>query len=218
MKTEITAQQASFFSKNGYIELEGIHFQSEKIFSSTRKALSHRLKTTSEKLSRTPSNELYRQGRDLWRSDNELKSFLFQKIFPLVADLEDKRSLRIACDQWIPHDYAWDKPCSLKDLFSIQGILAGALICATESKVPVKASLGLLPLPSNPQSVLFFKSHILLNWPQLLQATDIYLVAYCLPNAVYIQNPADPCTNDLKQFGYGFGDPLRNEFHPLISS
>lgn len=219
MKTEITAQQTAFFTQNGYIEFAGIDFNHEKLFASARKALSARFKTSSDKLSRIPANDLYRHGRDLWRSEEDLKRFLIQKLFPLSGVLSAKRSLRIACDQWIPSDYNWKKNASLKDLFSIQGIVIGALICGTECTVPLKAALGLLPLPSNPENILFFKSHILLNWPQLLQsaATDMYLIAYALPNAVYIQNTQDPATNDLKQLGYGFGDPLKNEFHPLLS-
>lgn len=220
MKTEITAQQAAFFTQNGYIEFEGIDFSHEKIFASARKTLASRFKTSADKLSRIPQSELYRHGRDLWRSEESLKTLLVQKLFPLAAVLGGKRSLRVACDQWIPADYTWNKSCALKDLFSVQGIVIGALICDTECTLPVRGPLGLLPLPSKPANILFFKSHILLDWPQLLQSslTDMYLIAYALPNAVYIQNTQDPATNDLKHLGYGFGDPLKNEFHPLLST
>lgn len=219
MKIEITAQQTAFFTQNGYIEFEGIDFSSEKIFDSTHQILASRFQTTKEKLSRIPAEELYRHGRDLWRSDELLKKFLTQKLFPLAAVLGAKRSLRLACDQWIPSDLTWSKRNSLNELFSIQGLVIGALVCATESKLPLRASLGLLPLPSHPGSVLFFKPHILLDLPQLIHSspTDMYLIGYALPNALYIENSKDPATNDLKKLGYGFGDPLKNEFHPLIS-
>lgn len=219
MKIEITAAQTAFFTQNGYIEFGDIELEESEIFESAKKVLAARLKTTPNKLSRIPATELYKSGRDLWRASERLKKFLIQILFPLAAILGAKKSLRLACDQWIPSDYTWNKSGSLKDLFSIQGLVIGALVCSTESKLPLRASLGLLPLPSKPENILFFKPHLLLDWPQLLQSspTDMYLIAYALPQAVYIQNPKDPATNDLKQFGYGFGDPLKNAFHPLLS-
>lgn len=219
MKIEITAAQTSFFTQHGYIEFGGIEFNSEELFLSAKKTLASRLETTPDKLSRIPSSELYKKGRDLWRSSAALKKFLLQTLFPPASILGARKSFRLACDQWIPSDYQWSKSCSLNHLFSIQGLILGALLCSTESKLPLRASLGLLPLPSKPENILFFQPHLLLDWPQLLQSspTDMYLIAYALPQAVYVQNPNDPATNDLKQFGYGFGDPLKNAFHPLLS-
>lgn len=59
-----------------------------------------------------------------------------------------------------------------------------------------------------------FKPSFILDWPHV--ATDLYLVTFTLPNAVYVHNPKDPATNALKQLGYNFGDVLKNEAHPLI--
>jgi hypothetical protein len=221
MKEEISSQQSAFFTQNGYLELEGIAYKHETLYQAACKILSLRCGTAEDKLSRIPSSELYRRGRDLWREESSfLKPFLAQKLFPFAAALSAKHTLRLGADQWIPSDYLWAKSCNLKELFSIQGLMIGALICFKESHLPLKASLGLLPLPSKAGNVLFFQPHLILDWPQLLHCspTDMYLAAYALPNAIYIHNPQDPATNDLKQYGYGFGDLLKNEFHPLLHS
>ena len=215
MKTEITAQQTAFFTRNGYLELEGISFQSEQIFQSAMHGLSSRLIDKEEKL---PPEKLYLKGRDLWREEPILKHFLAQKIFPTASILSRQKRLRIGADQWIPASYPWRKSCCLKDLFSIQGLILGALISFKESNHAPNPHLGLIPLPLKPNHILFFQPQLILNWPDLPEscATDIYLMAYTLPGAIYIQNEKDPLTNELKHLGYGFGDPLKNEFHPLL--
>jgi hypothetical protein len=216
MKFDLTAQQTAFFTNQGYIELEGIDFNGEEIFKLLKESLSSRLKNIS-----SPSSiEIYKQGRDLWRLSEHLKTFLCKKLFPFASILIGRKSLRLAFDQWIPSNYTWDKSHSLKGLSSIQGLQIGALICSHAPEHSLTTSLGLMPLPSKSTNILFFQPHLILDFPKLISSfsTDLYLIAYTLPNSVYIQNPKDPATNDLKQFGYGFGDPLNNAYHPLLSS
>ena len=85
MQIEVTAKQTAFFSQNGYIEFEGINFREEEIFASAKNILASRCKISPNKLSRIPAPQLYKQGRDLWRSDKILKTFLLQQIFPLAS-------------------------------------------------------------------------------------------------------------------------------------
>lgn len=217
MKTTLTAQQTAFFTQNGYIEFE-VEVDSDAIFDSARHALAVRLHTEPEKLPRKSSAEIYAAGRDLWRSEPVLQTLLMRKLAPIAQTLMGKKPLRIGCDQWISSDYPWEKATPCKELFSIQGLALGLLICSTASSVPLRSHLGLLPLPAKPGNILFFRPNLILDWPQLAHcpATDLYLATYALTNALYVQNSKDPSTNALKQFGYGFGDPLKNEFHPLL--
>jgi hypothetical protein len=218
MKMEITAQQTAFFTQNGYIELGGIDLHPELFLAEAKKILDLRCKTP--QLRPIPAEELYLKGRDLWRESELLKKTLLQKLFPVISALSSKKLLRLACDQWIFPELIWKKSCSLKDLFSIQGLVLGALFSSATLTPSLKNSLGLLPLPSQANNILFFKPHLLLDWPQLIQSapSDLYLIAYALPNAVYIKNSLDPATHYFKQFGYNFGDLLKNEFHPLCES
>lgn len=218
MKTTITAQQASFFTQNGYIEFEGIPFDPDSLFESCKNLLASRLKIDPVKLSQKTPLDLYTAGRDLWRQDSGLQTLLLRKVAPIAMALTSKNQLRLACDQWIPAETTWEKPFPSKELFSIQGVAICFIISTNASPLPRRSPLGLLPLPSNPTSILFFKPEILLDWPRLkrIPPIDLYLASYALPNSLYIQNPKDPCTNLLKQFGYEFGDPLKNEFHPIV--
>lgn len=217
MKNFLTSQQTAFFTKNGYIEFE-FDFDSEALFQSARHALSVRLKTEVAKLSRKSPAEIYAAGRDLWRGEPILRTLLLRKLAPIVQTLANKQSLRLGCDQWIPAHFPWEKASTCKELFSIQGLGLGVLIASAPFPNPNPSYVGLLPLPSKPGNVLFFQPRLILDWPQLANSppTDLYLALYAMSNSLYIQNPKDPCTNALKQFGYGFGDPLKNEFHPQI--
>jgi hypothetical protein len=185
MKTTLTAQQTAFYTKNGYIEFE----------------IPHDFAFDAKK-------------RDAFRRNLKLRDFLVRKIGPLALVLTGKKQLRLACDQLFTEENRPKKMGLVKDLFSIQDFaLAVAL-----SKAPVipekKSPLGLLPLPSNEKSILFFRPNLLLDWPHV--SSELYIALFALPNAVYIHNPNDPDTNYLKALGYHFGDLLKNESHPQI--
>ncbi len=217
MKSILTEQQTAFFTQNGYIEFE-LGLDSAPLFEGIRKALLERLGVGPEKMDRKTAAEIYAAGRDLWRTVASLHTLLLRKLSPIAQTLLGKRALRFGCDQWIPAGYPWEKAGPSKDLFSIQGLALGLLIGAPQSPPTYRSPLGLLPLPTKPGNILFFRPNLILDWPELASnpPSDLYLAAYALPNAVYVQNPKDPSTNALKQFGYGFGDLLKNEFHPLI--
>jgi hypothetical protein len=211
MKMTLTAQQTAFFSKNGYIEFE-CPFDLSSYFDAAKRALSPRLS------SKHPSpSALYVAGRDLWRDAPELKTLLLRKL-SFAAHALVKRPLRLGCDQWLPAGLSWEKTASAKDLFSIQGLGLCVLLSPSTAPIPAPSRLGIPPLPSKPGNLLFFLPHILIHWPQLakLEPVDLYLAAYAQENALYVQNTKDPATNALKSFGYGFGDTLNNQSHPLL--
>lgn len=185
MKTAITAQQTAFFTKHGFIEFE----------------IEHPPLTPTE-------------GRDLWRHNAALRSFLLRKVGPLALTLSRKTQLRLGCDQWIAKADLPKEGGKLKELLSLQGLEVG-IILADHPHVPKKRSpLGILPLPSTANHVLFFRPDLILDWPAV--TCDLYIAVFTLTNAVYIHNPNDPFTHALKAFGYQFGDVLKNEHHPLL--
>lgn len=185
MKTTITAQQTAFFTKNGYIEFE-IEFPP---------------------IAHTPE-------RDLWRKDPELQNFLVRKLSHVAFVLTGKKQLRLGCDQWFAAKDLPKKMGQIKELLSVQGLALGVII-AENPELPAKRSpLGILPLPSQKNQILFFRPDLILDWPHV--KSDLYLAIYTLPNAVYVYNSKDPFTTGLKQYGYCYGDVLKNEFHPLL--
>ena len=214
MRTFLTAQQIAFFAQNGYIELEGILPVQNQVFSLARSVLETRAGCA---LSRVPSPRLYLLGRDLWREQADLQTILLKQLSKVALSLTGK-PLRLACDQWIPSEYVLAPLCSLKEIFSIQGLALAAILCPKEIIPSAKTSLGLLPLPKNPNGILFFKPELLIDWPGLakIASAELYCVVYPRSTAVYIHNSNDPTGNALKQMGYHFGDPLQNHLHPII--
>lgn len=200
MRTSITSQQASFFTQNGYIELAGISFDPEEVFSAARSV----------------PHGAY--GRDLWRRDESLRRLTLRKLAPSISQLVTK-PVRLACDQWMA-SLPLDKPCRVSEFLSIQGLVLIALFTANQVTSPLRrrSAVGIPPFAQDPGSVLFVKPNIVLDWPLLAKApVDLYLAAYALPNsAVYIHNAKDPATHFLKEFGYEFGDVLTESTHPLI--
>jgi len=199
MRTAITSQQAAFFTQNGYLELGGFPFDPTEVFAAAQKAAAAR-----------PF------GRDLWRSEAVLHRLLSRTLAPAALQLH-RKSLRIACDQWMP---AAAKPLPAKDLFCVQGLALCALLTSSETPPPPRrpAAIGILPFPSRPENILFVKPNIVLDWPILSKTPrPLFLVAYALPNqTVYVYNQSDPATHELKGLGYSFGDRLSDPHHPLL--
>ncbi len=199
MKQILTTQQEAYFTKHGYIELEGLSLDLDAL--------------------RASFPDKYELGRDLWRKQPALESLLLRKIGPFALALSGKKELRLAFDQWLPANFHFDKMAPCKDLFSVQGLAVCCLLSFTEVPPPPAPHLGILPLPPHKGHLLFFKPTLLLDWPKLARAgAELYLSAYALPASVYVQNPKDPCTNLLKTLGYGFGDRLSSQHHPIISN
>lgn len=187
MKTTLSAQQSAFFTKNGYIEFEIPHAMPPE----------------------SPT-------RDLWRQSEELKQWILRKLGPIALVLTGKKKLRLGLDQWISEENRPQKTSPLKEMFCLQGLALAAAI-AQNPILPAKRSpLGILPLPSNSESVLFFRPDLILDWPHV--SSDLFLILFTLPSAVYVHNPKDPATHFLKQFGYNFGDCLKSDAHPLVLS
>lgn len=185
MKTTLSAQSTAFFTKNGYIEFEIPHAM--------------------------PTRDL---ARDLWRQSEELKQFILRKLGPIALVLTGKKKLRLGLDQWISQENRPKKISTLKEMFCLQGLALAALIAQSPLLPSRRSPLGILPLPSCPENVLFFRPDLILDWPHV--TSDVFLILFTFPNAVYVHNTKDPATHFLKQFGYNFGDCLKSETHPLV--
>lgn len=222
MNPLISSQQAYFFSHHGYIEFDEVFSSAEcdTLQAHLHAALFARLKRS---IAHIPPHELYVNGRDLWRQKQELQTLLLsRKMTSFAFGLTHKTSLHLACDQWIPSSEQ-SRAVKAKDLFSIQGLSFVYFIRLTapsESEVitsTFQLEPGLIPLPSQRGAILVVNPNLLLNWPRFsLYQTDLYAVAYALPNAVYYHNKEDPCNSQLKTLGYNFGDRLVHAHHPLI--
>lgn len=185
MRTTITDRQTAFFTKNGFIQFQIPH-------------------------SIPPLTHL----RDQWREDEALKTFILKTLGPISLILTGKKQLRLGLTEWITKENRPVKPALLKEMISIQNG-AIAITIASSPIIPAKRSpLGILPLPTSSDEILFFRPDLILDWPHVL--SDLFLILFTLPNGVYAHNPQDPQTTYLKKLGYEYGDTLKTEMHPLI--
>lgn len=183
---EITAQQIRHFSQFGWIEFEEFLSAEEcrKIFAHLEKIAFKRLQINS--LSMVSSDRLYLATRDCWREEPWLKKLFSSRLFLEAAKgLSGKQTLTFVCDQWIPRAKSLD-PLNLSAHFSFQNLICAALLSLEGD------SIGRVRWISPERLPLFGTSEL--------------LVIYGSLNTVYIQNPRDPSTSFLKQFGYNFGD------------
>ncbi len=86
---------------------------------------------------------------------------------------------------------------NLKEMGSVQGIVAGAIIKPTGGAI-------------------FFSAEHTFSLAEEGDR-DYLLIAYAGPRAVYVFNEHDPDTHALKKKGFGFGDRLREETHPTLT-
>jgi hypothetical protein len=203
----LSAKQAAFFKKNGHLELEAFLSEEESI--QLHAALV-------EELERRKQNGHPFPRRDLWRSLPSLQTLLLSRKCTQVAlELSLQSSLKIGFDHWIGG--ADSRPVKIQDFSSIQGVACAVLLRLTEeaSALPSKTPLGLDPFPQAIGNALFVNPSLLLNWPRAA-SPSLYLATYCLPSSVYVHNPKDPDGAYLKALGYGYGDPLSNQTHPLF--
>ena len=157
----------------------------------------HRLKVVdAKKIFRYSQQKLYLHARDCWRNAPLLKHFFCSKRFTsTVGSLINNHSLFLACDQWIPPQTTLE-PLNLNHHLSFQNLVCGCLLILEGSQAG---------------SVRFFQPDRL----PLTTAESQMIIAYGHINSVYIYNPADPCNCNLKNYGYSFGDRLREDTHPF---
>lgn len=146
--------------------------------------------------------ERYLAGRDLFRHDRDLKSIILRtKWAEMATTLFKQPSLRLAYTQYICGKPPLEDSLPLKSVSAFTR-LSGALV------------LNLLT-----GEVAFLSEECPLSktgW--LTSDAELLCVAYMHPEARYILVPDDPCTHVLKKLGYGFGDTLENDTHPLLST
>lgn len=197
----LTAQQITFYKTNGYLELEDLFSQEESL-----------------KYDIAIQKSFETGPRDLWRHSFPLKNLLLSKNLSILAlALTDQSTLRLGCDHLFTPDFSLKRPEKIKNLFSLQGIACTMIFqfqtgtCLFPSK---PSPLGFIPFPHKRGNVVIVKPEFLLNWPPA--QLPLYVAIYTLTNAIYIENQMDPQGPFLKQLGYGYGDLLKTDTHPIL--
>ncbi len=151
-----------------------------------------------ELLSEEDVKRLYieKERRDGWRSDPEVKKVVLRSTLAEVASSLCKVSpLRMGFDQMILNEGEEEKFLPLNEKSSIQKVACGLLLDLSEKK----------------GSGTFFSPEFSfpLTYPSLL-------IVYVKEKALYIHEEKDPYNHALKKLGYGFGDRLQSDTHPIV--
>jgi hypothetical protein len=214
MRTAINAEHRHFFAKNHYIEFEDLVEEADLVREHVDQLLAKRTKKIID--TRTPK-ELFIAGRDMFRDDPVIRKTSLSRTLAQTASLLcDKAPVRIAYDQVLRTTSLtgapFSHPLSLSQTSCYQPILCGAIIRLTPDLHPPQF------LPQKPGNVVFFKPDFILPWVSFFQAPSqsFLLIAYAPHKCLYVLTPEDLHSHDLKKLGYGFGDILKDETHPLV--
>lgn len=206
MKQTLDLKHSSFFNHHRYLELEGLL-----------------KKADAEKLLQATQGIPLLEGRDLWMRDEWIRSISLKKSFAHCAnELLQSKFLHLAFDQSLHTPNTDPSPFqenrSLNACCSFQSLTLGLILRLSETPTTIEATETLCPLPKKRGSGIFFAADVPIDWEKLfsLPNESLWLLAYCSPNTVYVYNPDDPFTHLLKSAGYGFGDRLKADRHPIL--
>ena len=221
MKSEILSQHIKFFQKHKFIEFEDVFSKEkmQKLYGEMQKHLETKINRPFLSLSFI---ETFKNGRDLWRSSDTALSIIKEKaILEILHLLCNKNTFRIGFDQIIKtseEDKLDDlfQSGSLEEITSFRPLIAGVLICVKNEKEIIENQD--LIFPQKVGNILIIDPSFSMPLQSLIKVKNslYYLIGYVPIRCQYVENKADLLTNDCKQYGYGFGDSLKDKFHPII--
>jgi hypothetical protein len=219
MRHAVTLEHRDFFSKNRYIEFDGMLSEEQVIL--LQKEIDQ---TLSQKLPiKQPSCiETFQAGYDLWRENATIKKWAFKNTFAEVAAaLLQTHLFRIAFDQYLCPDGAstpLSGTASLSLISSAKPLSCAFLICLSGGTIPSTIDTSQSPLPLKEGNVVFFSPQLPIAWDLMFQLKHFrwLLVAYAPKQAIYHLENKDPHTHAWKRLGYVFGDSLNDSVHPII--
>jgi hypothetical protein len=202
MRLLLDSHHRDFFSKNGYISFADLFSE--------------------ETLLRAESI-ITGNARDLWRTNDVIKSLAFQKnCAEITSELTHTKTVRIAYDQTLC-SYALSSfpktPFSFEDASCVQPIICSMILRLTHGS-SLEKTVPFCPCPKERGEALFVSGKMLIILEPLLslEKQKFLLVAYSSSRPQYIAKEKDPFVNSLKSMGYAFGDHLNVSTHPILFS
>lgn len=224
MKFAVDSAHRDFFKNNLAIEFQEFFTaaQIQHVREQLMSTLRQRLKEKGVAFDKATAEQLYISGRDLWRSNADLRKFVTQsKLADIAADLLEERQIRLGYDQYIPllppqlenlADSAYQRllrsEMTLNSASCIQGILCGVMIALQdepETQSPI--------FPARAGDVVYFDASAPLVYSEGCEAL---MIVYTRAKALYVLQPNDPNTHDFKKHGYVFGDNLKDNLNPNL--
>jgi len=210
MRYLILDSQINFYKEHGYIEFEDI--LSEEECEILKNEIGYILEK--ENITNLDPKEVYKRSRDLFRKSEKIKKFTLNRKFASIASsLSGIGKLRIAFDQtfFFMKKNIFEKNGPITNINSLQGIVNFMLLKLDDSE-PKKIGI----FPKKKCGCVFIKSKTLLDFDDLFSNEEFFLIAYGDLKTVFNPNHKDPNVNFLKQFGYSYGDTLKDATHPIL--
>ncbi len=213
MRFALAKDHLDFFYRNHYIEFEDI-LTLEEVFSiedAIEEVLTKRVGGN-----RNPK-KIYLAGNYCWQDDPRItKIALSYRLAEIASQLTKERTLRLASSQILSgslsEEKVFDEPLPLENLCSIQKISCGVILHLSSSEELED------PQPKKIGSATFFSTRIPISFDYLTKTshlTQLFFI-YSVENALYALTPTDPHTHALKKLGYGFGDHVLPNTHPIV--
>lgn len=222
MQYTITSGQIAFFKKFGYLAVEGLlsPLEIETIDQHIALTVSKKLEISPDRWRNKKASYPFSANKDLWRNDEYLAATTHRKKMILIASLLLQKPLRLLCDEALFSENT--KDALLSDTESLQNrscfrdITLGILIKLTDSPPAIEQTP---PKPRYGKGCIFFlEGDKPFPLKELLAEENqaYYLISYGNTKAMFVENPLDPHSSHLKKLGYSFGDPLKEEMHPMV--
>lgn len=229
MKFAIANEHRLFFQREGLIEFENFLTleQLRLCNQAIDQALASRLEVTP---GQRPPEEHFLQGRDLSRSQSDLRHLVCQPRFAEVAsELVEMKPVRLGYDQLFPaieqetRDEVFNKflqqTATLEEISSVDGILCGLMLCLSP---PLQGILeekdGIDIFPRQAGRAIFFRPNIPINLQNYFhhRGQRYLMIVYTSGNSRYLLKEGDPHTHALKRLGYIVNDKLSDRYHPIV--
>jgi hypothetical protein len=221
MRFAITSDHREFFSKNHFIEFEGLIplAQINSLKTQAEETVALRLRIPTQKLKERPAPEIYQAGYDLWRDSESLKKITHKhSIAQLVSELTQIIPLRFAFDQYFSMTKCtvspYDVPSTLQDISCLSPLVGGVILPLHDLASPPTY----FPMPLKAGDALFISSEFSLPWPQLFSTSGLcfLLIAFAREKTFFRADSHDPHAVSLKKLGYVYNDLLNDRLHPIV--
>lgn len=231
----LAAEHLRFFRQHHWIEFSDL-IEPRTVKELLQQALLVRFQSTQTAFNDLSSEQLFIQGRDLWRESPQLKkSLLDHRLASIAMELLDLPELRLGYTQLLPkHKEARISESSslllqslqrsypLEIRSSFQGVRCGLILCLEDAATPqpeTSSPANIFALPKQAGHGVYVDPTLALKF-QLEQQKGLnqsyMLIVFVDPLAQYVHNPLDSHVYYLKQLGYTYGDRLKNSLHPLF--
>lgn len=142
--------------------------------------------------------EIDREERHTFETEGvvEFETIEQKHLAQVASSLTKVSPIRLAFEWIVEGENPFpEKECCLKELSSIQPLLCAAII--------------------QKDKVLFLSPTLIYPFHTAMNST---IIGYTDRKAQVIYSALDPFVGDLKMLGYGSGDRLKNETHPILFS